>query len=234
MIPLYDINRRQSFPFVTLLLIVANVLVFFFQLSLGPAVGERFVFYYGMIPARFQIALAGGDVTLAQAATPLLTSIFLHGGFMHLLGNMWFLWVFGDNVEDRLGHGRYLVFYLLVGIGAGVVHTLFNWGSPIPAVGASGAISGVLGAYAVLFPGSRVVTLIPLLVFFFMARIPAIVMIGYWFLIQFLSGVASLGPAARDAGGVAWWAHIGGFLLGLGLVFVFRKPRRPPVVYYVN
>lgn len=232
MIPLYDINRRQTFPFVTVLLIVANVLVFFFQLSLSPAAEQRLVFLYGMIPARLEVALAGGDVTLAQAATPLLTSIFLHGGFLHLLGNMWFLWVFGDNVEDRMGHARYLLFYLLTGIGAGVVHTLFNWGSPIPAVGASGAISGVMGAYVALFPGSRVVTLVPLLIFWFMARVPAVVMIGYWFALQFLSGVYSLG--GPQGGGVAWWAHIGGFLLGLALVSVLRKPRRPPVVYYVD
>lgn len=231
MIPLYDINRRQTFPFVTVLLIVANVLVFFFQASLGPVAGERFVFLYGMIPARFEIALAGGEVTLAQAATPLLTSIFLHGGFMHLLGNMWFLWVFGDNVEDRLGHARYFAFYLLTGIGAGIIHTLFNWGSPIPAVGASGAISGVMGAYAVLFPGSRVVTLIPWFLIF-MVRIPALVMIGYWFVLQFFSGVYAL--AGPQSGGVAWWAHIGGFVLGLALVVVLRKPKRPPVVYYVN
>lgn len=232
MIPLYDINRRQTFPFVTILLIVANVLVFFFQLSLSPAAEQRLVFLYGMIPARLEVALAGGDVTLAQAVTPLLTSIFLHGGFLHLLGNMWFLWVFGDNVEDRMGHARYLLFYLLTGIGAGVVHTLFNWGSPIPAVGASGAISAVMGAYVVLFPGSRVVTLVPLLIFWFMARVPAVVMIGYWFALQFLSGVYSL--AGPHGGGVAWWAHIGGFVLGMALVFVLRKPRRPPVVYYVD
>jgi membrane associated rhomboid family serine protease len=232
MIPLYDINRRQTFPFVTVLLILANVLVFFFQLSLSPAAEQRLVFLYGMIPARLEVALAGGDITLAQAVTPLLTSIFLHGGFLHLLGNMWFLWVFGDNVEDRMGHARYLLFYLLTGIGAGVVHTLFNWGSPIPAVGASGAISGVLGAYVVLFPRSHVVTLVPLLIFWFMARIPAAVMIGYWFALQFLSGVYSLG--GPQGGGVAWWAHIGGFVLGLALVLVLRKPKRPPVVYYVN
>jgi len=232
MIPLYDINRRQTFPFVTVLLIAANVLVFLFQLSLSQPDGMRFVFLYGMIPARFQIALAGGEVSLVQAATPLLTSIFLHGGFMHLIGNMWFLWVFGDNVEDRLGHTRYLAFYLLTGIGAGIIHTLFNWGSPIPAVGASGAISAVMGAYVVLFPGSRVVTLVPLLVFFFTARLPAVVMIGYWFVLQFLSGVYALG--GPQGGGVAWWAHIGGFVLGLAVVLVLRKPRRPPEVYYVN
>jgi len=234
MIPLRDINPRSTFPIVTLLLIAANVLMFLFQLSLGPEPGMRFAFAYGMIPARVQVALGGGQVGLAQAVAPLVTSIFLHGGFLHLIGNMWFLWVFGDNVEDRLGHLRYLVFYLLTGVGAGVVHTVFNWDSTVPAVGASGAISGVMGAYAVLFPRSRVVTLVPLVIFWFTANIPAIVMIGYWFVLQFLSGMASLNAASPNAGGVAWWAHIGGLVLGVILVFVLRRPRRPAVTYYVE
>ncbi len=237
MIPLRDINPRHSFPFITVGLIVINVLVFLFQLSLGPRAGEQLVFLFGMIPARLQVALGGGDVPITAAALPLLTSIFLHGGFLHVLGNMWFLWVFGDNVEDRMGHFRFLTFYLLTGIGAGLIHTLFNWDSTIPAVGASGAISGVMGAYIALFPHSRVVTLVPLLIFFFVARIPAIVMIGYWFLLQFLSGVASIGVSAttaRDVGGVAWWAHIGGFLLGLLLVRMFRRPRRPAPAFVVE
>lgn len=224
MIPLRDINPRYSTPFVTILLIVANVLVFLFQVSLGPQVGEQFAFVYGMVPARIEWAIARPDITLGDALVPLLTSIFLHGGWLHLTGNMWFLWVFGDNVEDRLGHFRYLAFYLICGVGAGVVHTMFNLGSAIPAVGASGAISGVLGAYLMLFPGTRVVTLIPLFVFFFTVELPAIILLGYWFLIQALSGVASLG--ARPSGGVAWWAHIGGFALGFLLVRMFRPSRR--------
>lgn len=237
MIPLRDINPRHSVPVITVVLIAINVLVFLFQLSLGPRAGEQLVFLYGMIPARLQVALAGGDVPVTAAALPLLTSVFLHGGFLHVLGNMWFLWVFGDNVEDRMGHFRFLAFYLLTGIGAGLIHTFFNWNSTIPAVGASGAISGVMGAYIALFPHSRVVTLVPLLIFFFVARIPAVVMIGYWFLLQFLSGVASIGAqatTARDVGGVAWWAHIGGFLLGLLLVGIFRRPRRPSPAYMVE
>jgi membrane associated rhomboid family serine protease len=228
MIPLRDINPRTSMPFVTVLLILANVAVFLFQLSLGPQVGERFVFFYGMIPAKLQLALAGGDITVGQALSPLLTSMFLHGGFMHLLGNMWFLWVFGDNVEDRMGHFRYLVFYLLTGVGAGLVHTFFNWGSTVPAVGASGAISGVLGAYLILFPGTRVVTLVPLFIFWFLTEIRAVFILGYWFVLQLLSGVFSLGGVR--GGGVAWWAHIGGFLLGVALVSAFKRPRRR-VVY---
>ncbi len=231
MIPLRDINPRSSTPFVTVLLILANVAVFLFQLSLGPQVGERFVFFYGMIPAKLQVALSGGDITIAQALSPLLTSMFLHGGFMHLLGNMWFLWVFGDNVEDRMGHFRFLVFYLLTGAGAGLIHTVFNWGSTVPAVGASGAISGVLGAYLILFPGTRVVTLVPLFVFWFLAEIRAVFILGYWFVLQLLSGVFSLGGVG--SGGVAWWAHIGGFALGMLLVGAFKRPRRR-VVYTVQ
>lgn len=220
MIPLYDINRRQSFPFVTVALIALNVLVFFFQASLGPAAGQRFVFLYGMIPAKLQIALAGGEFTLAQATTPLLTSIFLHGGFMHLLGNMWFLWVFGDNVEDRMGHARYLLFYLLTGIGAGVVHTLFNWGSPVPAVGASGAISGVLGAYLLMYPRARVLVMLPIVFFAYFIRLPALWVLGLWFALQLVSELA-----ASQGAGVAFRAHIGGFLAGMALIPLFKYRR---------
>jgi membrane associated rhomboid family serine protease len=154
--------------------------------------------------------------------------MFLHGGWLHLLGNMWFLWVFGDNIEDRLGHLRYLVFYLATGLGAGLAHALLNLSSTIPAVGASGAISGVLGAYFVLFPHSRVITLVPLLFFFFTVRLPAVIILGYWFAIQFISGLGAV--ALPGSGGVAWWAHIGGFVLGAVLVRMFR-PRRRPVFY---
>lgn len=213
MIPLRDRNPRSSVPWVTALLVLINILAFLYQVSLGPQVGERFVLAYGMVPARVEWALSDPDVTLGAAVFPLLTSIFLHGGWLHLIGNMWFLWVFGDNVEDRLGHLRYLVFYLACGLGAGLVHVLFNLDSRIPAVGASGAISGILGAYMVLFPGARVLTLIPLLVFFFTVELPAVILLGYWFLIQTLSGLGALGMRGR--GGVAWWAHVGGFLLGL-------------------
>ncbi len=136
--------------------------------------------------------------------------MFLHGGWFHLLGNMLFLWVFGGSVEDRLGHARYLLFYLLCGLGAGVTHVIANWGSTLPSIGASGAISGVMGAYIVLFPRSKILTLVPIIIFFFTVRLPAVLILGYWFLIQFLSGFLSLGEV--DQTGVAWWAHIGGFL----------------------
>ncbi len=217
MIPLRDANPRSTRPMITVLLIVANVVVFLYQFSLGSGAGQQLIYTFGMIPARIPELFAGHDVTVRQAIWPLLTSIFLHGGWLHLIGNLWFLWVFGDNVEDYLGHFKYLLFYLLCGVGAGVVHALANLGSTVPAVGASGAISGVLGAYIVLYPRARVVTLVPLVFFFFTVQLPAVVVLGYWFLIQFLSGLSEVGT--RHLGGVAWWAHIGGFVLGAMLVW---------------
>ena len=221
MIPLRDINPRSTMPFMTVLIILANLGAFLYQVSLGPRAGQILVYTYGMIPARVPLAFVGDGITLVQAFAPLLTSMFLHGGWFHLIGNMWFLWVFGDNIEDRLGHLSYVLFYLVCGVGAGVVHSVANLGSTIPAVGASGAISGVMGAYIVLFPRSRVLTLVPLLFFFFTVQLPAVVLLGYWFLIQFLSGVGSLGMHTQ--GGVAFWAHIGGFVLGALLVVGSRR-----------
>jgi membrane associated rhomboid family serine protease len=224
MIPLRDINPRHSTPFVTVALVLANAAVWFYQVSLPAWAEERFVFALGMVPARLQMALTSPEVTLSAALMPLFTSMFLHGSWMHIIGNMWFLWVFGDNIEDRLGHFRYLMFYLVCGLGAGLAHTLFSWNSAVPAVGASGAISGVMGAYILFFPRSRVVTLVPLFVIFFTVQLPAVFILGYWFVIQFLSGVGSLGQ--RASGGTAWWAHIGGFVLGFILVKLFTPPRR--------
>ena len=223
MIPLRDINPRFSTPWVTIGLIVANVFVFLYQVSLGPQAGEQLVLTLGMVPARLEGAFTSPNVALGEAFLPLFTSIFLHAGLMHLIGNMWFLWVFGDNIEDRMGHLRYLLFYLVCGAGAGLAHAIFNLGSRVPTVGASGAISGVLGAYFVIFPRSRVVTLIPLPFLFFTTELPAVVILGYWFLIQILSGLGSL--AVPGAGGVAWWAHIGGFLLGAMVAVLVRRRR---------
>ena len=221
MIPLRDHNPRSTFPFFTLLLILASVLLFLYELSLPAPATESFLFRYGMVPARVDLLFDDAGVTLRQAFAPLLTSMFLHAGWLHLIGNMWFLWVFGDNIEDRFGHLKFLFFYLFCGVGAGVIHTLANAGSTIPAVGASGAISGILGAYIVLYPGARILTLIPLGFLFFTWRLPAIVMLGFWFVIQFVSGLAFLG--AETSGGVAWWAHIGGFALGVGVGFLARS-----------
>jgi membrane associated rhomboid family serine protease len=215
-------------PVITILLIAANVAVFLHQISLPPAAADAFVRTYALTPYKLQLALEGRHHSLAQALLPLFTCMFLHAGFLHILGNMWFLWIFGGNVEDRMGPLPYLMFYLICGIGSGLSQLAFSWGSKIPSLGASGAISGVLGAYIVLFPGSRILTLVPLFIIWFTARIPAVVFIGLWFLMQFLSGIGSLStPGKAAAGGVAWWAHVGGFLLGLLLARGFGGSRRP-------
>ena len=228
MIPLKDMTPRRSVPFVTLLLIAVDVFVFVHQISLSPAAAEAFVKTYGLVPAKISLALTGHHYTMEQALLPLFTCMFLHGGILHILGNMWFLWIFGGNVEDRFGALPYLAFYLVCGIGSGISQVLFSWGSHIPSIGASGAISGVLGAYIVFFPRSRILTLVPLFIIFFLWRIPAIIFIGLWFAMQFLSGVVSLGQA--NVGGVAWWAHVGGFLLGMliaGLANPSKRERAP-------
>ena len=230
MIPLRSETPRRTFPIVNVLLILTNIAIFAYQLSLSPRAGNQLVQEFGLVPARAETALAHPGAALAPALIPLVTSMFLHGGFLHILGNMLFLWVFGGNVEDNLGHGRYLGFYFICGIGAGLAQLVVNWGSKLPSIGASGAISGVMGAYIVLLPSSRILTLIPLLFFFFAMRIPALIILGYWFVIQFLSGVSTLGEI--NQGGVAWWAHIGGFILGMFLVWGMRQSRRPPQYNY--
>jgi membrane associated rhomboid family serine protease len=231
MIPLKNLSPRLTFPAMTLLLIIANVLVFIYQVSLPDRAAEAFINLYGMVPARVSLALSGQHhVTFEQALIPLFTSMFLHGGWLHILGNMWFLWIFGGQVEDRLGHFTYLVFYLICGLGSGVAQLAFSWGSKIPAIGASGAIAGVLGAYIVFFPSSRILTLVPLFIIWFTAQIPALVFIGLWFLLQFLSGINSVGAASM--GGVAWWAHVGGFLLGVLIAQFYRVPARPVQYLY--
>ncbi len=227
MIPLKDMTPRRSVPFITLLLIAINVLVFVHQISLPPGAADAFIKTYGLIPAKISLTLAGRHYTMEQALLPLFTCMFLHGGILHILGNMWFLWIFGGNVEDRFGPFAYLVFYLVCGIGSGISQVLFSWGSHIPSIGASGAISGVLGAYIVFFPRSRILTLVPLFIIFFLWRIPAIIFIGLWFAMQFLSGVVSLGQASL--GGVAWWAHVGGFLLGMLIAGIAGRSNHRPV-----
>src|SRR5215469_2272301 len=224
MIPLRSEIKRGSFPLVNILLVIANIVVFVHQLSLSPRAGELFVQQFGLVPLRAERALAHPGPQLGPALVPLVTSMFLHGGVLHILGNMLFLWVFGGNVEDRLGHLKYLGFYFICGIGAGLAQVLVNWGSRLPSVGASGAISGVMGAYIVLFPGGRILMLVPLIIFFFTVRIPALLVLGYWFVIQFLSGISTIGQI--DQGGVAWWAHIGGFILGMLLVWGLRQQKR--------
>lgn len=225
MIPLKDTIPSRSFPIVTVTLIFLNVLVFLFELSLGKELPEFFELF-GVVPATyFELREIGAPLWLIYY--PFLTSMFLHGGWMHLIGNMVYLWVFGDNVEDRMGHFRFLLFYLLCGFAASLAHVYTNPVSEIPAVGASGAISGVLGAYFLLFPYSRIITLIPILFFFDLIEVSAFVFLGLWFLIQFFNGVASLGAATyATSGGVAWWAHIGGFVAGFILSIVFARRER--------
>lgn len=206
-LPLRDENASGKFPVVNVLLILTNLALFVYQLTLTPRVEKAFVLANAMIPARIPSALAGHG-TLEGALVPLVTSMFLHSGFAHILGNMLFLWIFGDNVEARFGHLGYLLFYFVCGIGAGLTHVIFNLNSHLPAVGASGAISGVMGAYIVLEPHNRIWTLI----FIFVVRVPAVVVLGLWFAAQFLSGLSTLGTTVN--GGVAVWAHIGGFLIG--------------------
>lgn len=223
MIPLRDILPSRRRPVVTVALIAVNALLFVYELSLGPAL-PQFLLQAAFVPARaFAPPITVGD--LGVESVSLLLSMFLHGGWMHFLGNMLYLWIFGDNIEDRLGHLRFLLFYLLCGYAASLAHALFNASSTVPAIGASGAIAGVLGAYLVLHPGARIVSLVLLGFFITTVEVPAIVFLPIWFLIQFFSGLASL-SASPDAGGVAWFAHIGGFVAGPVLLFLLGGGRR--------
>jgi membrane associated rhomboid family serine protease len=221
MIPLSDVIPSRTRPVVTVGLIVVNALVFLYQLMLPEPALRLFVANYALIPAWFSVPA-------------LFTSQFLHGGWMHVLSNMLYLWIFGDNVEDRLGHVPFLIFYLGAGAAAALLQTLFDPFSSVPMLGASGAIAGVMGAYFVLYPQSRVLTLIFLFIFVDIVEIPAIFFLGIWFLTQLLSGVGSLGVSNAVGGGVAFWAHIGGFVVGLliGLVLRRRGPRRWDEAYY--
>ncbi|UCF88218.1 MAG: rhomboid family intramembrane serine protease [bacterium] len=224
MIPLRDNIPSRKVPFVTYVLVGANVLAFFFELSLGPNL-ERFIYIFGVVPQKVVYAVFEAPQLIPYALVPFLTSQFLHGGWLHLLGNMLFLYIFGDNVEGAFGHFRYLIFYLACGVAASMAHFLVNPSSTVPTVGASGAIAGILGAYFLLFPKARVLTLVPIFYFVQIVEIPAVLFLGLWFLIQFLSGSMALGTEA--AAGVAWWAHIGGFIVGAGYTVVkLRKIRR--------
>ncbi|MDL1965178.1 MAG: rhomboid family intramembrane serine protease [Candidatus Desulfofervidus auxilii] len=222
MIPLKDKIPSRTFPLVTLSLIVINVLVFFYEGSLGAYL-ERLVFTYGIVPKRYFFFSGFGPTAIMGKYLPLFTSMFLHGGWLHLIGNMWFLWIFGDNVEDSMGHRRFILFYLLCGLGAGLSHIYTNPHSTLPTIGASGAISGVMGAYFMLFPHSRIVTLVPIFFFLTLIEIPAAFFILFWFTIQFFNGAFSIMAPAGFYQGIAWWAHIGGFICGTILVFFFKK-----------
>ena len=209
MIPLRDVIPSRTFPSITITIIVINALAWFVELSMGPRELNRFLYVYGLVPANF------------HAAT-LVTSMFLHGSWSHVLGNMWYLWIFGDNVEDRCGHGRFLVFYLLCGFAAAAGQMVMNPDSMIPTIGASGAIAGMMGAYFVLYPQSRVLTFIPFPLFD-VIELPAIFLLGFWFLMQLFNAGAVAASANAGGGGVAFAAHVVGFVAGVGGIFLFRK-----------
>lgn len=218
MIPIRDETPTQRTPVITYTLIALNVLVYLFQSSLGPN-EQRLVYQFALVPAQITSGISVGDIT------DVFTSMFMHAGLAHIGGNMLYLWIFGDNVEDRMGRGRYLSFYLIGGLVASLAHVITNPTSRIPTVGASGAIAAVLGAYLILYPRSRVLTLIPLGFFIRLTMLPAAIVLGLWFLLQFFSGLMALG--GPQVSGVAFWAHIGGFVAGVVLAKVFVKPKEP-------
>ncbi len=210
---------------VNLWLIVVNVVCFAYEFGLGAEL-DGFIRLYGFVPARFMAAQAENVLDLTRFM-PVFSSMFLHGGILHLVSNMWMLWIFGDNVEDSMGHSRYLLFYLLCGTVSVLAQAMANPASPLPLVGASGAISGVLGAYFLLYPGARILTLVPVFVFFYMIELPAFIFLGFWILLQVLQGYAyQVAANGASVGGVAWWAHVGGFTAGVLLVRLFKeKPK---------
>ena len=221
MFPISDVIPSRTPPVVTVAIIVVNALIFLYQLTLPEPALQLFVGAYAVVPAHFHPAT-------------LITSQFLHGGVLHVGGNMLYLWIFGDNVEDRMGHARFLVFYLLCGAAAALAQTVTQPDSLIPMVGASGAIAGVMGAYFVLYPKSRIVTLVALFFFFQVIEVPAILFLGIWFIMQFLSGLGSIltVTSGQASGGIAFWAHVAGFVAGISGVVVFRRPERQRVEWW--
>src|ERR1700730_7701968 len=226
MIPIRDDQPRFITPYVTHFLIGLNLVIFFFEATLTPPSFKVLLYQLGMVPANITALLTEpGGLGLMPAFLPTLTSMFLHGSWMHVIGNMWFLWIFGDNIEDYLGHFKYLLFYLLSGLGAALAQLVLNPHSRVPTVGASGAIAGVLGAYFLLYPRAKVLIWFPILFLFYL---PAWVTLGYWFAMQFVSGAAtSLASYSETSGGVGFWAHVGGLLAGIILIKIFpERPRR--------
>ena len=218
MIPIRDSNPSYTFPIVVVSLILTNVLVYLYEMGMPQDQMEPFFRTYGLVAREF--AFAAG---LKDRVVPVVTSMFLHGGFLHLLGNMWFLWVFGDNVEDRIGHGRFLLLYFVSGVCAALLQVAINPYDATPIVGASGAIAGVLGAYLVMFPHASVLTIVPVFIFLTFVNIPASTFLILWFAMQFLYGMGSF---MAGAGSIAWWAHVGGFATGVVLAFLIPKKRR--------
>jgi membrane associated rhomboid family serine protease len=231
MVPISDANPTRRFPVVNWTLIAINILVFLYEVSLPSAQLDRLIATWGIVPTKLLLAVAHPTQAPLTVWATLFTSLFLHAGWAHILGNLLFLFVFGDNIEDVLGHLVYLAFYVFSGIVAGITQVLAMGPSTIPSIGASGAIAGVLGAYVVLYPWARIHILLPLFILFWTIEIPAIFVIGWWFIQQFLYGITTL--TATAASGIAFWAHIGGFLMGMILIlpFIRRAHRRATPVY---
>ena len=221
MIPLRDENPSKTIPIVNTFLILANLTVFLYAIFLVPRGSEPLVLRLGFIPYEITNAVDLSPKNIVPVPLTILTAMFMHGGWLHLLSNMLYLWIFGDNVEDILGHFKYLVFYLMCGVMASLTHGLLNLSSQVPTVGASGAIAGVLGAYMLHFPTARIRTLLIVFIFVQVVSIPAIILLGYWILIQVLSGITEFG--SRKTGGIAWFAHVGGFVTGLFLITIMKK-----------
>jgi len=230
MLPLKDNIPAKNFPYVNIGLILINSAFFIYEMSHGPEL-DQLIFTLGFIPARF-IAQQGETLLNPAGVLPVFSSMFLHANLVHLISNMWMLWIFGDNIEDCMGHGRYLLFFILCGIASIFAQTISNPQSAIPMVGASGAISGVLGAYIITYPKARILTLVPIVILFYIIELPAYFFLGFWFLIQLIQGsLYSLNSEQMAGGGVAWWAHVGGFAAGVILLQVFRcKDWQRPVV----
>lgn len=220
MIPVTDAVRSRTFPFVNVAIIVANFLVFFYELTLSEVDINRFFLDHGVIPK--ELADWAGDPSGLEEPLTIVTAAFIHGGWLHILGNMLYLWVFGDNIEDALGHVKYAAFYLVAAIGAVALQVMTGTNEIIPIVGASGAIAGVLGAYLLLYPRATVGVLIPWLWFFGAIPLPAVFLIGFWFVMQLFTGIASIGIAMGASEGVAVWAHVGGFVTGFVIALALR------------
>lgn len=223
MFPLRDSTPSGSVPIVTVCLIIVNSALWLYEVSLQNQL-ERFILEYGLIPLQFVQAFRSGGGMWSHAVAPLVSSMFLHAGWMHVIVNMWFLWIFGDNIEDRLGHFKYLLFYLLCGIGASLLHVAFQPHSKLPMLGASGAISGILGAYLISYPHARVHTLLIIFVLIRFVEVPAFLFLIFWFILQLVAGTSQL-AARGEVGGVAYWAHMGGFVVGIILLLIM--PERP-------
>lgn len=215
MIPIRGTIRSKNYPVVNTAIIILNVVLFIIELSQGEGL-NRFIYTYGLVPARYTIPSISTHFTFGQQFFSFISFMFIHGGFFHLLGNMWSLYIFGNNVEDKLGPFRYILFYLMCGFASGISHLVINWHSQIPTIGASGAIAGVMGAYMILYPKSKILTLIPFFLFFPLVEIPAVFFLAIWFIFQFLSAASTAGQSS-----IAWWAHIGGFIFGIIFLRLF-------------